>query len=108
MLPPDTKSYVLLWYKRKNVHKKNNEKGLQKETLYEPPIYVKNFFKGDIDSDNRNRKSSVITSNLEGGMVVLFQEYGNLFRDCDALEGMLRGHKKKVYFMIRYKHLFET
>lgn len=94
MLPPDTKSYVLLWYKRKNVHTVNDKHGLalQKETLYEPPIYVKNYFRSDIvnDNDNENMQSAMISSNLEAGMIVLFQEYGNLFRDCDALEGMLR------------------
>ncbi|XP_063446230.1 uncharacterized protein LOC134725893 isoform X1 [Mytilus trossulus] len=93
MLPRDTKSYTLLWYKRKNIKKFNNEKKslLQQETLYQPPIFVSNFFRLDTENTSmQKQKSSIITSELEGGMVVLFQEYGNLFRDCDALEAGVR------------------
>lgn len=90
MVPRDTKSYIQLWYKRKHIDNVDNEEEeeplLHQETLYQPPIFVSNFFKND-NTHIQQKKSSVITSNLEGGMVVLFQQYGNLFRDCDALEG---------------------
>ena len=92
MVPRDTKSYIQLWYKRKQIDSVDNEEEeeplLHQETLYQPPIFVSNFFKND-NTHIQQKKSSVITSNLEGGMVVLFQQYGNLFRDCDALEGKL-------------------
>jgi len=90
MVPRDTKSYIQLWYKRKHIDSVDNEEEeeplLHQETLYQPPIFVSNYFKND-NTHIQQKKSSVITSNLEGGMVVLFQQYGNLFRDCDALEG---------------------
>jgi hypothetical protein len=104
MVPRDTKSYIQVWYKRKHIDRVDNEEEeplLHQETLYQPPIFVSNFFKND-KTHLQQKKSSVITSNLEGGMVVLFQQYGNLFRDCDALEGKPHHH---IFFISSPVHL---
>lgn len=63
---------------------------MKKEILYQPPILVENYFvvaqnQSNISDDTQH--SADIHSDMLAGMVVLFKQYGNLFRDCDALEG---------------------
>jgi hypothetical protein len=84
--PIDTDSYVSLWYKRKMLPKRKDS--FKKEVLYQPPILVENYFSVTTNiSESPEKKSADIHSDMLAGMVVLFEQYGNLFRDCDALEG---------------------
>lgn len=97
MRPADTNSYMELWYKRKFVY--NTMARYHNETLYEPPIFARNFFHkhGQGKTNNTTPKlpglnymrSGNIHEHMKAGVVILFQQYGNLFRDCDALEGKL-------------------
>lgn len=97
--PADTTSYIKIWYKRKYVFSTIGK--YPNETLYEPPIFATNFFPGQTSkahpmmstnmsktSPQTQKRSSDIHSDLKAGMMVLFWQYGNLFRDCDALEGI--------------------
>ncbi|XP_033753659.1 uncharacterized protein LOC117337019 [Pecten maximus] len=98
MRPADTNSYMELWYKRKYVY--NTMAHYHNETLYEPPIFARNFFhKHPQDRTNISgpravqhgpRRSGNIHEHMKAGVVILFQQYGNLFRDCDALEEGVR------------------
>ena len=86
-LPPDTKSYFIIWYKKSLLKAPVNQYTV--ETLYQPPMLARNYFQinENISSGNGQKHSANIHSTLVAGMVVLFEQYGNLFRDCDALEG---------------------
>jgi hypothetical protein len=77
MVPRDTKSYIQVWYKRKHIDRVDNEEEeplLHQETLYQPPIFVSNFFKNDKThlqktpqtitnmNDNTNKTPQTITN----------------------------------------------
>lgn len=83
--PLDTNSYVSLWYKRNLLTSQRDS--VKKEILYQPPILVENYFVVAQNITDDTQHSADIHSDMLAGMVVLFKQYGNLFRDCDALEG---------------------
>ncbi|XP_062607951.1 uncharacterized protein LOC134269761 [Saccostrea cucullata] len=93
--PVDTNSYMSLWYKRKMLPILRDS--VKKEILYQPPVLVENFFSVTKNiSDSNKEKSADIHSNMLAGLVVLFEQYGNLFRDCDALE---EGVRQRLYLV---------
>lgn len=80
--PSDTSSYMELWYRRRK-YVGSRKFIYQVDTLYQPPILAKNYFLQNYwhkFSRNMTTPPDVVT-------VYLFTQYGNLFRDCDALEG---------------------
>lgn len=56
---------------------------------------MENYFVVAQNISDDTQHSADIHSDMLAGMVVLFKQYGNLFRDCDALEGRFF---IKVYF----------
>lgn len=98
--PVDTNSYLSLWYKRKLLP--THKDLVKKEILYQPPILVENYFSVSQNISHGTKHSADIHSDMLAGMVVLFKQYGNLFRDCDALEGNV--YRKDVPFS-NYKRI---
>ena len=88
--PRDTKSYVsldyLLAFRSNEAFDKAN---LTRRLHYEPPVYAKlssfrktvsNCSVVDVDSTEPECQARLF--------LVFFEQYGNLYRDCDSLEGL--------------------
>lgn len=84
IVPTDTDSYIQLKYESKQSKALSQ---LRLSVLYQPPVILQKYFYLEDDkhknSSNEARKEILATTN-----VILFVQYGNLFRDCEALEGI--------------------
>ncbi|KAL5018311.1 hypothetical protein ScPMuIL_004033 [Solemya velum] len=86
IVPTDTDSYIQLKYESKQSKALSQ---LRLSVLYQPPVILQKYFYLEDDkhknSSNEARKEILATTN-----VILFVQYGNLFRDCEALEDGVR------------------
>ncbi|XP_064621855.1 uncharacterized protein LOC135484382 [Lineus longissimus] len=86
--PIDTSSYISIYYLHDDHAKVANVgKYIGNNSDYQPPAYIRRFFQPRIVTTNTStevRLKEVID------LVVLFEQYGNLFRDCDNLEAGVR------------------
>ena len=96
----DTDSYFTIKYtwndtKLPNIEfadvENSKQASLVKENVYQSPVLLKRFY---TVSKSKNKTSSLPLHRVvnKAGVtvedkLVLFEQYGNLFRDCDRLEG---------------------
>ena len=98
VFPPDTDSYFMIRYNRitrGNVHPEPADILRGNETVYQPPAIVHKHFAWHFENITVVNATNSTPAEYEirrvkiptHDAIVLFEQYGNLFRDCDDLEG---------------------
>lgn len=90
IIPTDTDSYIQLKYESTQSKALPH---LHLSVLYQPPVILQKYFYLE-DEMRTNTTSKTGREILASTNIILFVQYGNLFRDCDALEG--------IFFSISY------
>jgi hypothetical protein len=92
--PKDTSSYIAISYLHDDHAKFSNvDKYIGNKTDYQSPAYIRRFYQPQIV---RTNVSTDVVLKEVMDLVVLFEQYGNLFRDCDNLEGKSLGLKSST------------
>lgn len=81
VVPRDTESYIQLWTEEVEIALLTDVH-VPEQLLYHPPLFVRTVF-----ATVRNASSSEAWLFQIRHEITLFLQHGNLFRDCDELEG---------------------
>ena len=95
--PGDTNSYIEInYYWDLTARRRPPPPGIQKVTHYQSPALVYKYFYLETYAVNRSRydRCGNVTEEVTlthvhrwQDIIVLYTQYGNLFRECDSLEG---------------------
>lgn len=87
IIPKDTRSYIKIHHVRTKRTNNPAEAYPFNVTMYQPPILVHKYYSHNISQlppDTLDNSSWAAETTI-----ILFVQYGNLFRDCDNLEGKI-------------------